>query len=209
LDRALGERRDVHHDGYRIPTLSGARGVDTEPRRDVGEPSHARVAPCSPDLVEAVVGWFDSWAASYRDTGAVAEPIAVAAGDDPQQRLLAEFGRDQQRCVTFAAIARFAAAFDQHDVDAVMAAMTDDCVFESTAPPDGARYVGQAAVRAAWTEFFEAAPSAVFETEELIACGDRAVAGWRYRWPDGHVRGIDVYQVRDGLVAEKRSYVKG
>ena len=47
------------------------------------------------------------------------------------------------------------------------------------------------------------------ETEEQIACGDRVVACWLYRWPVGHVRGIDLYRVRDGLVAEKRSYVKG
>ena len=106
-------------------------------------------------------------------------------------------------------VARFGAAFDRRDADAVMANMTPDCVFESTAPPDGARYEGQAAVRAAWTELFAAAPGAVFATEELFVCDDRAVARWRYDWADGHVRGVDVFRVRDGLVAEKLSYVKG
>lgn len=56
-----------------------------------------------------------------------------------------------------------------------MAAMTVDCVFESTAPPDGQRHEGQAAVRAAWTEFFAGSGDAVFETEELIVCADRPV----------------------------------
>jgi hypothetical protein len=32
---------------------------------------------------------------------------------------------------------------------------------------------------------------------------------WRYDWDGGHVRGIDVFTVRDGLVAEKLAYVKG
>jgi hypothetical protein len=36
---------------------------------------------------------------------------------------------------------------------------------------------------------------------------------WRYTWmnPDsqGHVRGVDVFRVQDGKVAEKLSYVKG
>ena len=37
---------------------------------------------------------------------------------------------------------------------------------------------------------------------------------WIYRWVDGdgkpgHVRGVDVFRVRDGKVAEKLSYVKG
>jgi ketosteroid isomerase-like protein len=107
------------------------------------------------------------------------------------------------------AVTRFSAAFDRKDVDAVMAAMTEDCVFESTSPPDGARYEGQAAVRAAWEDLFASSPDALFSTEELIMCGDRAIARWRYEWSDGHVRGIDVFRLRDGLVAEKFSYVKG
>lgn len=108
-----------------------------------------------------------------------------------------------------AAIAAFGEAFDRHDVDAVMAAMTDDCVFENTAPPEGRRYVGQAAVREAFAAFFEESGDAVFTTEEQVFCGDRAVVRWRYDWGTGYVRGIDLFRVRDGLVAEKLSYVKG
>ena len=110
---------------------------------------------------------------------------------------------------TAAAVARFAEAFDRHDVDAVMASMTADCVFETTAPPDGVRHVGQDAVRAAWVAFFRESADAVFEAEEQICAGDRAIVLWRYAWQGGHVRGIDVFRVRDGLVAEKASYVKG
>ena len=33
--------------------------------------------------------------------------------------------------------------------------------------------------------------------------------GWRYDYGSGHVRGVDVFTVRDGLVAAKLSYVKG
>jgi ketosteroid isomerase-like protein len=110
---------------------------------------------------------------------------------------------------TAAAVARFGAAFARGEVDAVLAAMTDDCVFESTAPPDGVRHVGPTAVRAAWDDFFADAHGATFETEEQIVCGDRLIARWRYVWADGHVRGVDVFRVRDGLVAEKLSYVKG
>ena len=42
-----------------------------------------------------------------------------------------------------------------------------------------------------------------------MATEDRVVQTWRYDWGDGHVRGVDLFVVRDGLVAEKRSYVKG
>ena len=108
-----------------------------------------------------------------------------------------------------AAVARFDRAFGAKDVDAVMAAMTPDCVFEDTSPPDGARHVGAAAVRAAWEKLFAASPDAVFTTEEIFAAGDRVVARWRYDYGSGHVRGVDVLTVRDGLVAAKLSYVKG
>jgi ketosteroid isomerase-like protein len=108
-----------------------------------------------------------------------------------------------------AAVGRFQKAFDAKDVDAVMAAMTPDCVFEDTTPPDGRRHVGADAVRKAWTALFAASPEAAFTAEEMIEAGDRVVVRWRYAWDGGHVRGVDLFTVRDGLVAEKLSYVKG
>jgi ketosteroid isomerase-like protein len=111
------------------------------------------------------------------------------------------------------AVDRFNEAFNRHDVDAVMATMTDDCVFESTSPPDGERHEGAAAVRAAWEAFFASSPTARFDAEDVIASGDRAVMQWRYSWSDDggehHIRGVDVLRVRDGKVAEKFAYVKG
>lgn len=107
-------------------------------------------------------------------------------------------------------IDRFNAAFNRHDVDAVMALMTEDCVFDGTDPaPDGTRYVGAAAVRGYWERFFAATPRAVFTVEDRFEAGDRGVVCWRFDWGDGHVRGVDVFRVREGKVAEKTSYVKG
>ena len=65
------------------------------------------------------------------------------------------------------AVARFQEAFDAKDVDAVMAAMTPDCVFEDTSPPDGQRHVGPDAVRAAWTALFAGSRGRSFSTEEV------------------------------------------
>jgi ketosteroid isomerase-like protein len=111
---------------------------------------------------------------------------------------------------TLAAVARFNAAWDRHDVDGVMAAMTDDCVFENTGPaPDGTRYAGAAAVRRVFQDFFSSNPSAKFEVEEQFAAGDRCVVRWRYTWGQGHIRGVDLFRVQAGRVAEKLSYVKG
>jgi ketosteroid isomerase-like protein len=111
-------------------------------------------------------------------------------------------------------VRRFNDAFNLHDVDAIMAEMTADCVFENTRPaPDGTRVEGAAAVRETWVQMFARSPQARFEFADLFAAGDRVVGLWTYHWVKdgvaGHVRGVDVFRVRDGKIAEKLSYVKG
>jgi len=112
-------------------------------------------------------------------------------------------------------IERFNDAFNRHDVQGIMALMTDDCVFENTYPsPDGERFEGQEVVRRFWEEFFRSSPRAIFQWEDMITHEDRCVVRWRYEWTNtdgesGHIRGVDVFRVREGKVAEKFSYVKG
>jgi ketosteroid isomerase-like protein len=116
---------------------------------------------------------------------------------------------------TLQLLQQFHQAFNEHAVDRIMELMTEDCVFENTyPPPDGTRVTGQAAVRAYWEEFFRESPQAHFAIEELFASAGRGALRWRYTWVDaqgvaGHVRGVDIFCVRDGKVAEKLSYVKG
>lgn len=106
-------------------------------------------------------------------------------------------------------------AFNKHDVPAMMALMTEDCVFENTYPaPDGTRYEGKAAVTGFWEDFFRQSPGAHIKVEDIFGLGWHCVMRWQYSWVDGegqsgHVRGVDVYQIRDGLISEKLSYVKG
>jgi ketosteroid isomerase-like protein len=106
-------------------------------------------------------------------------------------------------------VTAFGAAWAAHDLEATLAMIADDCVFDATGPaPDGTRHVGPEAIRRAWQPIF-ADVSSHFEAEETVAAGDRVIQRWRYRWEGGHVRGVDVFLVRDGKVAEKLSYVKG
>jgi len=122
---------------------------------------------------------------------------------------------ESQTAVILAVVEAFNEAFNRHDVAAIMRAMTDDCVFEVTGPtPDGQRFQGQEAVRAVWEGLFSSSPQAHFETEDIFAHGDRCVGRWTYTWVDGdgnpgRLRGVDVFTVRDGKVAEKCSYGKG
>jgi ketosteroid isomerase-like protein len=120
---------------------------------------------------------------------------------------------DETTEAALAVVQRLLDAFGRADVDAIMAEMSDDVLFESTEPPDGGRYRGQAEVRRVWERLF-ATPGARFATEAVLPHGERVVALWRYSWGTdeataGHVRGVDVLTVRDGRVVEKLSYVKG
>ena len=106
-------------------------------------------------------------------------------------------------------------AFNRHDVAAMMQLMSDDCVFENTAPaPDGTVYTGKEAVTQAWQDFFRASPHAHIHIEEVFGFGNRCIMRWRYEWVDeagrlGHVRGVDIFREKNCLISEKLSYVKG
>ena len=109
---------------------------------------------------------------------------------------------------------RFNDAINRHDGAAVAGLLTDDTIFENTGPvPDGTRIEGKAAVSAFWDKWFLSNAGARFEAEEIIVAGDRATVRWIYRkMRDGqpwHLRGIDVFTVRDGKIAAKLAYVKG
>lgn len=109
----------------------------------------------------------------------------------------------------------FNQAFNRHDVAAMMAMMTEDCLFENTyPPPDGARFAGQEAVRLFWEDFFRASPWAHIRIEDVFVTGERGFQRWVYSWGEaegssGYIRGVDLFRFRDGRIAEKLSYVKG
>jgi ketosteroid isomerase-like protein len=114
-----------------------------------------------------------------------------------------------------AVVEAFNEAFNRHDLDALLNLMTEDCIFENTyPPPDGTRFVGQLAVRAAFRAIFEASPRLRLDYEDVFAAGERGIVRWVYHWDNGphdrgHIRGVDVLRLRAGKIAEKLSYVKG
>ena len=112
-------------------------------------------------------------------------------------------------------VLEFNEAFNRHDVAGMMQLMSEDCVFENTVPaPNGAVYSGKEIVTEFWQNFFRESPNAHIEIEEIFGLGLRCVMRWRYDWLDqagkkGYVRGVDIFQVKDGSICEKLSYVKG
>ncbi|MBZ5687230.1 MAG: nuclear transport factor 2 family protein [Acidobacteriia bacterium] len=119
-----------------------------------------------------------------------------------------------QEQATRATLDRFNDAFNRHDTEALAGLLTEDTVFEDTSPaPDGRRVEGKQAVVEFWRAWFERNADARFEAEEIIVSGNRATVLWIYHkkrngqpW---HLRGVDVFTVKDGKVAAKLAYVKG
>ena len=117
--------------------------------------------------------------------------------------------------VTVESLQAFADAFNQHDVDAIMRFMTDDCVFEASAGPDvcGARYEGRASVAAAFVDVWTTFPDAHWGNARHFVCGDRGVSEWVFSGTraDGtrvEVQGCDLFRFREGRIALKNSYRK-
>ena len=160
--------------------------------------------------MHAIAEWFDEREELYRGGGAISARRELTG--DAQHDLLARFGRDAAWGPNHKTLVRFNAAFGAGDVDAALALVTDDIVFETTSPaPDGQRHRGPRR-RPGDLDRGDANLGMSFTEEESFVSGDRAVVRWSYAWagPDpGHVRGVDVIRFRDGLVCEKYSYVKG
>jgi ketosteroid isomerase-like protein len=115
---------------------------------------------------------------------------------------------------TIALVKRFEGSFNRHDLAAVISDMTDDCVIEHVAPEgkNHGRYEGQEAVRAHWEILPNLFPGYQFETEDIFATEDRCAYRFTFRWnlPDGGqaaVRGVDIFTIRDGKIAEKYTYI--
>ncbi len=111
---------------------------------------------------------------------------------------------------TLAAVERFNDAVGRRDVAALRRAITDDCVFEC---PKGSRFAGDEMVDA-FVRLFAVPGVGPFATEEVVVAGGRAVVRWRHSWDHGngdrgHVRGVDLFCVRNGAIAEMLSYMKG
>jgi len=106
-------------------------------------------------------------------------------------------------------------ALNRRDLPAMLALLTPDTVFENTyPPPDGERFSGLPAVAAYWEQFFSDSQSSHIEIERLLTTPAWGVQQWTYHWTGldssfGHIRGIDLFLIRDGLIAAKYSYVKG
>ena len=110
---------------------------------------------------------------------------------------------------------QFADAWNRHDIDAIMAMMTPDCVFMTGGGPEvvGARYDGAEAVRERFIEVWTQVPDVRFENARHFVSGDRGVSQWTFTGhrTDGkrvEMAGLDLFTFRGDRIAVKDSYLK-
>ena len=108
-----------------------------------------------------------------------------------------------------------ATAFDQHDLEGIMAHFADDAVFEGPRGTDpwGTRFSGRAAVREAFAARFAGIPDVRYQGDAHFVDGDRGASEWTLSGTttDGQrieVRGCDLWTLHDGMVVKKDSYWK-
>lgn len=108
------------------------------------------------------------------------------------------------------------AAFNAHDLDAIMSHFAEDSVFEAPRGPEpwGRRFVGKAEVRTGLAARFEGIPDVSYMDDDHFACGDRGVSEWTISGTttDGvriEVRGCDLWAFgADGKIVRKDSFWK-
>jgi ketosteroid isomerase-like protein len=109
----------------------------------------------------------------------------------------------------------FLAAFNRHDLDAIMSFFSDDCVFEMPrgAAPGGTRAEGKEAVRTLLATRFAGIPDVHYGEDRHFVAGDRGASEWLLTGTSvaGErvaVRGCDLFEFRGDKITRKDSYWK-
>ena len=119
--------------------------------------------------------------------------------------------------VTRDTLTGFLAAFNNHDLDAIMGYFAEDCVLylPRGAAPRGDTFRGQAEVRAGLATRFEGIPDVHYGDERHWVCGDDlGVSEWTLTGTSVsgrrlEVRGVDLLEFdADGKIRRKDSFWK-
>ena len=104
---------------------------------------------------------------------------------------------------------------NNHDIERMINLISKDCSLETSNPaPDGVRILGKEAIRDYWINLFVEKPDLHVKVEEIMGFGLRCLLFWRIEWTDkwgekAHLRGIDIYKIREDKIDEMLSFVKG
>lgn len=106
-------------------------------------------------------------------------------------------------------------AFNRHDLDAIMALMSDDCVFEAPRGPErwGRRFVGRAEMREGLGARFTGIPDVHYGDDAHFVAAERGASEWTLTGTttDGRridVRGCDLWTFAGEKIVRKDSFWK-
>ncbi|MEZ9857499.1 nuclear transport factor 2 family protein [Vibrio splendidus] len=109
----------------------------------------------------------------------------------------------------------FSDAWNNHDIEALMSFMTEDCVFHTVAGEGelGNTIEGYQAVRNSFELVWQNFPDAAWSDPVHFVCGDRAVSESTFSAtnPDGTVieaRMVDVFTLKEGKISVKNAFRK-
>jgi ketosteroid isomerase-like protein len=117
--------------------------------------------------------------------------------------------------VTEATLEAFSFAWNQHDINALMSFMTEDCVFETAAGPEvfGTRHTGTEAVRIAFSAAWQAVKDAQWLNGQHFVQGDFGVSQWTFVGTAGdgsyiETDGVDLFTFKNGKIQSKKAFRK-
>lgn len=106
-------------------------------------------------------------------------------------------------------------AFNQINLDAVMAHFAADATFDHGAGPEiyGRRFTGSAEMRAVFQKLFESVESVHWETLDARIAGNKAYCEYRRvaKYKNGQTQdflSVDILTFRDGLIIHKDTFFK-
>ena len=119
------------------------------------------------------------------------------------------------RAVTVQLLEDIGAAFNRHDVDAIIGFFAEDGDFDNAKGPDiyGRRHAGKTELRAFFSELMATSPDIQWHAIDNRVDGDKGFSQWRRQatLPDGTVQdwlGLDIFTFKDGLIVKKDTYFK-
>lgn len=130
-----------------------------------------------------------------------------------QERQIVENTGDDT--MTVETLKEILAAFNRHDLDAIMEFFSDDCSFDFPRGPEpwGERFIGKDHVRAALARRFKGIPDVHYGDDRHWLAGDMGVSEWTLTGTTTSgvrlkVRGCDLWEFRNGKIIRKDSYWK-
>ena len=117
--------------------------------------------------------------------------------------------------MTVESLQKFSDAWCDHDIDAIMSFMADECLFQLSMGPDidGTHYQGWDQVKAGYKAILDLFPDGKWGDASHFIVGDRGVTEWTFTatGKDGErieVRGCDIFTFRGDKIAVKNSFRK-